>query len=64
MIIGVSAQIVLGNLIGVIWVMEIHVILRFLTAASCALMYTAGSMICKFKIQLLTLNNTLVENIN
>lgn len=45
MIIGVSTQIIFGNLAGVVRVYEFHVFFRWLTAASCALMYTSGSMI-------------------
>lgn len=46
MIIGVSAQIVFGNLLGVFQTYVLHVLFRWLTAASCALMYTSGSTIC------------------
>ncbi|XP_055297446.1 organic cation transporter protein-like [Sitodiplosis mosellana] len=45
MIMGISAQIIFGNLLGFIRTYEAHVIFRWLTAASCALMYTSGSMI-------------------
>ncbi|XP_031635382.1 organic cation transporter-like protein isoform X2 [Contarinia nasturtii] len=45
MIIGVSAQIIFGNLIGFIRTYEFHILLRALTAASCALMYNSGSVI-------------------
>lgn len=45
MIMGVSAQIIFGNLVGVVRVYEFHVLFRWLTAASCALMYTSGTMI-------------------
>lgn len=48
MMMGVSAQVIFGNLIGVVRVYEFHVLFRWLTAASCALMYTSGSMICMF----------------
>lgn len=48
MVIGMVAQIVCGNLTGLIKVYEIHVLFRWLTACTCALMYTSGQMICKF----------------
>lgn len=47
MMIGIAAQIIFGTLLGLIHNNEWHIILRWLTAASCALMYTSGSMICK-----------------
>lgn len=48
MIIGISAQIIFGNLTGLARIYELHIIFKCLTAASCALMYTAGSAICEF----------------
>lgn len=48
MMMGISAQIIFGNITGLVKVYELHVLFKWLTAASCALMYTSGSMICKF----------------
>lgn len=47
MIIGISAQILFGNLTGLMRIYELYVVFRCLAAASCALMYTAGSTICE-----------------
>lgn len=48
MVAGVTAQIVFGTSTAILDGIETHCFMRFLTAASCALMYTAGSVICKY----------------
>lgn len=56
MIFGISAQIIFGNLTGLARIYELHIIFKCLTAASCALMYTSGSVICEFKIYIFLKN--------
>lgn len=48
MLIGMVTQIVCGNLTGWATTFELHIFFRCLSAACCALMYTAGGSICKF----------------
>lgn len=48
MLFGMIAQIVCGNLTGLVKTYELHVFFRCLSAVSCAQMYTAGQMICMF----------------
>lgn len=47
MVVGMLSQIVCGNLTGIIKIYEFHVCFRWLSACTCALMYTSGQMICK-----------------
>lgn len=54
MIIGVGCQIIFGNSLAIVKIYELHVLFRFLTASSCALMYTSGSMICKLSSTVLS----------
>lgn len=44
---GMLAQIVCGNLTGLVSLFEIHIFFRFLSAVCCAQMYTPGQIICK-----------------
>lgn len=48
MVIGMLSQIVCGNLTGMIKILEFHILFRWLSAATCALMFTSGQMICEF----------------
>lgn len=47
MMMGIAAQIIFGNLVGLVHVYEWHITLRWLTAFACAMMNASGSMICK-----------------
>lgn len=47
MLIGMVTQILCGNLTGWATTFELHIFFRCLSAACCALMYTAGGLICK-----------------
>lgn len=46
MLFGMVAQILCGNLTGVVSSYGLHVFFRCLSAISCCQMYTAGQMIC------------------
>lgn len=48
MFIGMICQIVCGILTGAIKIYGVHVLFRCLSAVSCALMYTSGTMIREF----------------
>jgi MFS family permease len=59
MLIGMITQIICGNLTGWATTFELHIFFRCLSASCCALMYTAGGMICKqyfFKFNKINLN--------
>lgn len=47
MLIGIITQIICGNLTGWATTFELHIFFRCLSAACCALMYTAGGVICR-----------------
>lgn len=48
MLFGMLAQIVCGNVTGMVKHYALHVFFRCLSAVCCAQMYTAGQMICKY----------------
>lgn len=54
MLIGMICQVTFGILTGAVKIYGVHVLFRCLSAVSCALMYTSGTMICKilFKLKL------------
>lgn len=57
MVVGMLSQIVCGNLTGMIKVYEFHVLFRWLSACTCALMYTSGQMICKFLLPIFAMHD-------
>lgn len=60
MFIGMICQIVCGILTGAIKIYWIHVLFRCLSAVSCALMYTSGTMICEWFCFSFVLNGILL----
>lgn len=49
MLVGMMAQIAFGSLCGITQNFALHVLFRCLTAITCALMYSSGQMICKYR---------------
>lgn len=60
MLIGILCQMVFGILTGMVRIYVAHTLFRCLSAFSCALMYTSGTMICEYK---LNANNSKIENL-
>lgn len=50
MLFGMITQIFCGNMTGLVNSYELHVFFRCLSAVCCCQMYSAGQMICRFKV--------------